>query len=176
MAAEHGSALRDVVTALAQVVAGQGVPPDGASWQDGHARWELYRRAAEILEAREPLPAAVAAESGLPLASAVVVMMLEKVPADERGRWVNALDPEVRDFSRTRERELSLLDALTAEGPYAGSPSAQEITAWSDRLQLRAVGAARDHPLLELLAGCGRTKRIRREARQSADRLRREAR
>ncbi|MFF1924728.1 hypothetical protein ACFVW8_29695 [Streptomyces sp. NPDC058221] len=174
MAAEHGPALRDVVTTLAQVVAGhEGRPSDGAWWQDGHTRWELYRRAAGLPNAREPLLAAVAAESDLPLASAVVVMMLDKVPAGERDSWVTALDPGIRDFSRTREKELSVLDALTAEEP-TGSPSAQEIAAWSDWLQLRVVAGTRDRALLELLAGCGRTKRIRREARQGADRLRRQ--
>lgn len=176
MAAEHGPALRDAVTALARTVAGQDLPADEDWWQDGHARWELYRRAAEAEDAGERLLAAVAAESDLPLASAVAVMMLEKVPAGERGRWVDALDPEVRDFARKREHELAVLDTLTAGEPPAGSPSAQEIAAWSDWLQLRVAGAARDRPLLELLAGSGRTKRIRGEARQSAQRVRRETR
>ncbi|WLQ45578.1 hypothetical protein P8A22_07585 [Streptomyces laculatispora] len=176
MAAEHGSALRDAVTALAQMVAGQDVPADGTWWQDSHARWELYRRAAGTVDAGERLLAGVAAESDLPLASAVVVMMLERVPAGERGRWMDVLDPEVRDFSREREHELAVLDALTPGEPHAGSPSAQEIAAWSDWLQLRVAGAARDRPLLELLADSGRTKRIRGEARQSAHRVRREAR
>lgn len=160
------------VSALNRVVGAAGAadrsgPVDGDRWTDGHARWELYRSAAGQPEAAELLLAAVQAETDLPLSSSVVVMMLEKVPAGERRRWVDALDPAVRDFAEQRSAELAVLDSL-AQGD--SSFDAGDVEAWSDWLQLRVAQAGTDGDgnVLDVLAGHGRTKRIRRHAAESA--------
>ncbi|MFE2016845.1 hypothetical protein ACFW9O_02195 [Streptomyces sp. NPDC059499] len=142
-------------------------PVDGDRWTDGHARWDLYRSAAGQPEAAELLLAAVRAETDLPLASSAVVMMLEKVPADERRRWVDALRPEVRGYAERRSNELAVLDSL-ARGER--SFGADDVEAWSDWLQLRAAQAGTDGDghVLDVLAEHGRTKRIRRHAAESA--------
>ncbi|MET7366723.1 hypothetical protein ABZS61_12970 [Streptomyces sp. NPDC005566] len=142
-------------------------PVDEDRWTDGHARWELYCRAAGQPEAAELLLAAVRAETDLPLSSSVVVMMLEKVPAEGRRRWVDALRPENRGFAERRSDELAVLDSLDREDR---SFDAGDVEAWSDWLQLRAAQGETggDGHVLDLLAEHGRTKRIRRHAAESA--------
>ncbi|WP_328343524.1 hypothetical protein OG873_29390 [Streptomyces violaceus] len=55
---------------------------------------------------------AVSLEPDGPLASGVVGEVLERVPADERERWVRILDPSVRAFSERRARVLGVLESL----------------------------------------------------------------
>ncbi|MFB8028978.1 hypothetical protein ACFQ6U_29690 [Streptomyces sp. NPDC056465] len=166
MAAEPEHDLPARLSALDAAVTGDTEPPVKASWEDGHVRWELYRRAAEQPAAHALLLDAVRAETDGPLASAVVVLMLERVPVAEHGSWTAALDPEVRDFAERRSGELAVLDSLDRR---AAGYDAAEVGSWSDWLQLRvAQSRAESHrPALDLLAGHGRTKRIRRTATES---------
>lgn len=166
MAAESERDLPARLSALDAVVNGDTAPPGKASWEDGHARWELYRRAAEQPAAHALLLDAVRAESDGPLSSAVVVLMLERTPVAEHGSWTAALDPEVREFAERRSGELAVLDSLDRD---AAVYDAAEVGSWSDWLQLRvAQSRAESHRhALELLAGHGRTKRIRRTATES---------
>lgn len=172
---EHGesppTALPPRPAALASAVDGDAADRDGASWEDGHVRWELYRRAADRPPAHELLLDAVRAETDEPLASAVVVLMLERLPVTEHGRWTAALRSDVRGFAERRSGELAVLASLDRD---AAALDAESVEAWSDRLQLRVArgGATRSRRLLDLLAEHGRTKRIRRIAAASAADLR----
>ncbi|MEU2678937.1 hypothetical protein ABZ638_18850 [Streptomyces sp. NPDC007107] len=114
---------------------------------------------------------AVRAETDGPLASAVVVLMLERTPVAEHGSWTAALDPEVREFAERRSGELAVLDSLDRD---AAGHAAAGVESWSDRSQLRATRSrAESHrPALDLLAEHGRTKRIRRAAAESLAALR----
>ncbi|MEU0301908.1 hypothetical protein ABZ252_20930 [Streptomyces sp. NPDC006175] len=163
MAAESEHGLPARLSALDTAVNGGTTPPGEATWEDGHARWELYRRAAEQPAAHALLLDAVRAETDGPLASAVVVLMLEKTPVAAHSSWTAALDPEVRDFAERRSRELAVLESLDRSAPDCDR---EAVGAWSDWLQLRVAGSrAESHrPVLELLAEHGRTKRIRRTA------------
>ncbi|MEV6263263.1 hypothetical protein AB0M42_21275 [Streptomyces sp. NPDC051784] len=170
MTAERQTGLLARVEALNATVRGESAPHDGVRfWEDGHARWELYREAAGSPSSHALLLDAVRAETDGPLASAVVVLVLETAPADERALWVEALPPEVRDFAERRAEELAVLDALDRcdEGRESGGYSAQDLDTWSDWLQLRAAGPGRPRRLLDLLAEHGRTKRIRRTAAEA---------
>ncbi|WP_405692721.1 hypothetical protein [Streptomyces sp. NBC_01185] len=172
---EHGEsppkALPPRPAALASAVDGDAADRDGASWEDGHDRWELYRRAADRPPAHELLLDAVRAETDEPLASAVVVLMLERLPISEHGRWTAALRPDVRGFAERRSGEMAVLASLDRD---AAAHDAESVRTWSDRLQLRVArgGATRSRRLLDLLAEHGRTKRIRRIAAASAADLR----
>ncbi|MEU9063186.1 hypothetical protein AB0D13_31045 [Streptomyces sp. NPDC048430] len=171
MAAEPENGLPARLSALDAAVNGGTTPPGEASWEDGHARWELYRRAAEQPAAHALLLDAVRAETDGPLASAVVVLMLEKTPVAAHGSWTAALDPEVRDFAERRSGELAVLESLDRSVPVH---DAEGVGAWSDWLQLRVAQSRAESrlPLLDLLAEHGRTKRIRRTAAESAAGLR----
>ncbi|MFB4422257.1 hypothetical protein C5F59_014335 [Streptomyces sp. QL37] len=171
MAAESENGLPARLSALDAAVNGGTAPPGDASWEDGHARWELYRRAAEQPAAHALLLDAVRAETDGPLASAVVVLMLEKTPVAAHGSWTAALDPEVRDFAERRSGELAVLESLDRNAP---AYDADGVGAWSDWLQLRAARSrAENHrPVLDLLAEHGRTNRIRRTAAESVADLR----
>ncbi|MEU9358289.1 hypothetical protein AB0D35_09285 [Streptomyces sp. NPDC048301] len=167
MTAERQAGLLARVEALNATVRGEPAAHDGARFRDdGHARWELYREAAGSPSSHALLLDAVRAETDGALASAVVVLVLETAPADERALWVEALPPEVRDFAERRAEELAVLDRCE-EGQESGGYSAQDLDSWSDWLQLRAARPGRPRRLLDLLAEHGRTKRIRRTAAEA---------
>ncbi|MGI5480556.1 hypothetical protein [Streptomyces lavendofoliae] len=133
---------------------------------DGHARWELYRAALGSDAARPALLAAVTAEPDGALASGVVGEVLERLPRPEREAWVQALAPEVREFSERRARELATLEDLRS-GALAPDRVPELIDTWSDWLQLRLATESGDETVLRALAASGRTKRIRRTAGES---------
>lgn len=142
------------------------VGADGHGLDDGHARWRVYEQAAESPGTRALLHRCVAAEDDPVLASAVVVHVLGRVPRSERGAWVDALPEEAAEFPRKRAAELgTLADAVAGDLP-ADQVSAN-LPDWSDWLQLRAAEQVRDPRILEHLEIDGRTKRIRRIARES---------
>ncbi|MEU6484298.1 hypothetical protein [Streptomyces sp. NPDC046887] len=151
--------LRQALQDLAREL-GTPLPPGP---DDSHAPWEVYRAALRSETARPLLPAAVRAEPDGALASGVVGEVLELLPRPERDTWVAALPPAVRAFSERRARELAILDDLRAEAPAL----VPEVTDWSDWLQLRAAIEVRHPGVLNALADSGRTKRIRRTARES---------
>ncbi|MEU6059874.1 hypothetical protein [Streptomyces sp. NPDC047097] len=151
--------LRQALRDLAQEL-GTPLPPGP---DDGHARWELYRAALRSETARPLLPAAVRAEPDGALASGVIGEALERLPRPERDTWVAALPPAVRAFSERRARELATLEDLRAGTPV----QVPDVSDWSDWLQLRAATEVRHPEVLSALAASGRTKRIRRTARES---------
>ncbi|MFF4030439.1 hypothetical protein ACFYZ2_11785 [Streptomyces sviceus] len=127
-----------VVEALRQLARAVGRPEDDASFADGHDRWSLYRAALDTSAALPPLFEAVSLEPDGPLASAVVGEVLERVPEDERERWVRILPPA---------------DSV-----------AELIDGWSDWLQGRAVHVTADQDVLSVVSRRGRTRRIRQAA------------
>lgn len=129
----------------------------------GHDRWALYRRAASAPTAWPLLLRAVRWETDPALASAVVVLMLEKVPGAERKSWVSALAPTARPFSLVRLRELAVYERLCA-GVVPEDFGPDDIEGWSDWLQRRAALGLDEERVLTLLARTGRTKKARRTA------------
>jgi len=137
--------------------------PGDASFADGHDRWSLYRAALDTPGALPLLFEAVSLEPDGPLASAVVGEVLERVPGDERERWVGILPPAVRDFSARRARDLGVLESLQ-RGAVSADSVAELIDEWSDWLQGRAVRVTADQDVLRVVSRRGRTKRIRQAA------------
>jgi hypothetical protein len=164
--AELSQALVEVLRQLSQAVGRAG---DEVSFGDGHERWSLYRAAMDTSSALPLLFDAVSLEPDGPLASGVVGEVLERVPSDERERWVRILAPSVRDFSARRARELDVLESL-AQGAVPADSVDDLIDSWSDWLQRRAVGATTDKAVLSVVSHKGRTKKVRQAA---ADALRR---
>lgn len=160
MAADPSPALGEVLWQLAQAV---GRHEDDASYTDGHDRWSLYRVALDTPGAQPLLFEAVSLEPDGPLASGVVGDVLERVPADERERWVRVLPPAVRDFSARRVRDLGVLESIEA-GSMPAAAVDDLIDDGSDWLQLRAVGVIADEAVLRVVSQKGRTKRIRQAA------------
>ncbi|WP_149030224.1 hypothetical protein [Kitasatospora sp. MBT66] len=139
---------------------------DASSWQDGHGRWEIYRRAADHPGVVEKMYRAVEIEPDPSISSAAVVMMLERVDCSTRARWVELIQPQVRKFAEIRARELDIFESLTSPGVTVEQA---DLEGWSDWLQLRVAKSASDRLVLSRISEHGRTKRIRRIA---ADRLR----
>ncbi|WP_030672182.1 hypothetical protein [Streptomyces cellulosae] len=160
MAADPSPALGEVLRRLAQAV---GRYENHASFADGHDRWSLYRVAMDTPAALPLLFEAVSLETDGPLASGVVGDVLERVPGDERERWVRILPPTVRDFSAHRARDLGVLESLR-QGAVSAETVADLIDGWSDWLQLRAVRVTADQGILRVVSQRGRTKRIRQAA------------
>ncbi|MFD9222242.1 hypothetical protein ACFWDI_20035 [Streptomyces sp. NPDC060064] len=133
---------------------------------DDHVRWDLYRAATRVGEARPILFHAVFQERDGALASAVVVEVLEQLAPQERAAWVQALDPAVRDFSARRVQELEVLGAVDS-GDFTTAEIQRAIDSWSDWLQLRVIAASDDRKVLRLFSELGRTKRIRNTALSS---------
>ncbi|WP_280716988.1 hypothetical protein [Kitasatospora sp. MAP5-34] len=165
MGADGDPVLGDLVRELGALVALE--IPD---WRDEHARWGLYSRAGEHPEAVDLLRRAVAVDPDPSLASAVVVMMLERIDSSQRAQWVGMLDPSVRRFSEVRSRELGLLESVRS-GDDLDSIDSNTVDGWSDWLQRRVAESARDGRVLSLLSRHARTKRIRRIAGEALDGL-----
>ena len=157
--ADPSPALGEVLRHLAQAV---GRYEDDASFADGHDRWSLYRSAMDTPGALPLLFEAVSLEPDGPMASGVVGDMLERVPGDERERWVGILPPTVR-FSARRARDLGVLESLK-QGAMSAEAVDDLIDGWSDWLQLRAVRVTADQDVLRVASQRGRTKRIRQAA------------
>jgi hypothetical protein len=134
--------------------------------EDEHERWRLYQLASEAPEVRPCLLRAVGAEPVPALASAAVVMLLERTEHRLRGQLIEILDPTVREFPEKRAKELGILESVRMAGDTA-EVSAQEIDGWTDWLQTRVVESSASRGMLALLADRGRTKRIRRSAQQA---------
>ncbi|MEU6229710.1 hypothetical protein [Streptomyces sp. NPDC047042] len=163
VSADPSPVLGEVLRRLAQVV---GRYEDNAAFDDGHDRWSLYRVAMDNPAALPVLFEAVSLERDGSLASGVVGGVLERVPADERERWVRILPTAVREFSARRARELGVLESL-ARGAMSAVDVDDLIDGWSDWLQLRAVRVIADEDVLRVVSQRGRTNRIRRAAADS---------
>ncbi|MFC6081594.1 hypothetical protein [Sphaerisporangium aureirubrum] len=134
---------------------------------DEHERWRLYKLAMDTPAAVPSLFDCLALERDPAVQSAAVVMMIERIESDQRGRWVDLLPREHMEFARTRMRELAKLDELRS-GNYSAERIAREVANWSNWLQFGAVKYASDETVLNVLAENGRTKRIRNMAVQKS--------
>ncbi|MEU6310671.1 hypothetical protein [Streptomyces sp. NPDC047014] len=152
---------RETLEALIKELA-EALGDDLPSWRDGHARWDIYRRISLKAGAVDNLRRAVEIEPDAPIASAIVVMMLEHLDPSTRAEWVEMLHPSVRPFSAVRARELETLESLSA--PSVPRVDKTALEGWSDWLQLRIVESVTDRRILSTMAEQGRTKRIRRVA------------
>ncbi|MYX31059.1 hypothetical protein GTY75_31305 [Streptomyces sp. SID8381] len=160
MVADPSPALREVLTQLAQAV---GQYEDKASYAEDHDRWSLYHAAMDTSTALPLLFKAVSLEPDGPLASGVVGDVLERVPGDERQRWIRLLSPAVRGFSERRAHDLEVLESLK-QGAVSAEAVDDLIASWSDWLQRRAIDATTDQDVLRVVSRKGRTKKIRQAA------------
>jgi hypothetical protein len=127
----------------------------------GHERWRIYQCAIDMPELWPDLLEAIKVEQDPPIASAVVVHLLEHVPADARISVVGTLRAgKERDFAVARVQELGIIESIRAGGCNAEAIRA-EADSWSTWLQLRLAGSATDKIVLAELAKTGRTKRVR---------------
>ena len=164
MDAEFDFILHDLVQRLARAVAGG----TASAWRDEHARWDLYRQAATIPQATELLRQVVEIEPVGSLASAAVVMMLERVIPSERIGWIEVLDPSVRSYPEVRARELGILEVVSS-GVLRDGVNADTVEDWSDWLQRRVAESSGNRQILSVLADHARTKKIRRLAQEALD-------
>jgi hypothetical protein len=139
--------------------------PEG-SWRSEHGRWQVYQQAAVSPRAQELLRRAIPLEPVPAMASAVVVMLLEGCDQGRRRELVGLLDPDVREFPERRVREIEILESIEGANCPLGVDG-EAVEAWSDWLQLKVIGVTRDERVLTVLAEGGRTKKIRRLAREA---------
>lgn len=158
MDADQEARIADLVRELAGML-GDSSP----NWRDEHVRWEIYRQASLLSQTAELLLRAVEAEPEATMASAVVVMMLERVEPSERDKWLEALPPNVRRFAEARSVELGILD-LMSSGDVPEDFGVDTVGGWTDWLQRKIVESTRNVDVLEILASHARTKKVRRLA------------
>ncbi|GAA3583388.1 hypothetical protein GCM10022198_03260 [Klugiella xanthotipulae] len=156
------------VDALAELARTVGV--DSSALANEDARWDAYRRVIESRAHVDLLYSCVKSEPDPALASAVVVEVLETVPPQDRGRWVEAVDDSQKDSVRTREWEIGVLDSLNA-GQKNVSDVKMSVDNWSNWLQQRIAETEMSWDVLAVIASRGRTKRIRRYASERLRRL-----
>jgi hypothetical protein len=127
----------------------------------GHERWRFYRRAIDLPGSWTDLLNAIKYEPDPSIASAVVVQLLERVPAEMRPTVVDVLgDGKEHDFVAARSRELEILESLLASA-YDAQIVHSRFASWSTWLQLRVAAEVGDQRILGQLAQSGRTKRVR---------------
>lgn len=146
----------------------------GIDWRvavdDEHVRWNLYEASVPDRARRSLLRRAVRSEPNAPLASAVVVRVLEVVPDDERRQWADLLPQgRLRSFAVARSAELHLLDTLIEGG--STDVRRHDIEGWSEWLQVRLAQRIDRTQVLDELSRSGTTKRVRRLARERLDAL-----
>jgi hypothetical protein len=133
----------------------------GASIEDEHFRWEIYRSAISNTSAHSLLASTLALDPDPILVQSVVLAVLERVETNERQRWIDLVKEERRrEYAVVRARELDILDRKAIGLP----PSDRDVTRWTDWLQLRLAETDTDDEVLEALALHGRTRRIRHKA------------
>jgi hypothetical protein len=104
---------------------------------------------------------AIEGEPDQPVASAVAVQLLERVPQGMRNMVVGVLaDGKWRDFAALRSEELGILELIT-DGRHDVSETCEHLDSWSTWLQLRVAGEVADERILAELARLGRTRRVR---------------
>ncbi|NRQ38842.1 hypothetical protein HII36_44525 [Nonomuraea sp. NN258] len=139
---------------------------------EDHQRWALYDLAIREGVGRDLLFRLLPLEPDLPMASSVVVQLVERVDPEERAAWVGRIPPEQRDYALRRVGELEIVDAVAA-GELPAGQVAQRLDGWSDWVQRRITECVRDPAVLEIMAERGRTRRVRGQAGEERRRLRR---
>ncbi|MFE5669655.1 hypothetical protein ACFQ7W_37745 [Streptomyces niveus] len=133
---------------------------------DEHARWAIYRAAVADEALLGLLYEALKDERESSLASAVVVLVLERTERSRHAEWIDILGDEHRGFSDRRSAELGILEDLMSERiPMV--MVRDSLGEWSDWLQLKIAESVRISDVLEFVSREGRTKRIRRIASES---------
>lgn len=161
MDADRENLMRELLHQLADMLG----DPLATNWME-HDRWRLYQKASAVPDAHELLQRLAQIEPVPSMASAVVVLLIERSDRSHRQELVNLLDSSVRAFPERRVRELEVLESINDPECY-GRINAEAVRAWSDWLQMKVIGLARRERVLELLAVHGRTKKIRRAAREA---------
>ncbi len=139
---------------------------------NGHARWDVYRRMMDSPVEWGRLLEIVGEEPDPSIAAAVVVAMLERVPAAERILWVDRTSAK-NSFAVLRMREIGVLESVSGDQGKEYPLALDQLSEWSDWLQRRAAEESTSPGVLEQLSQSGRTKRIRHLATERLRVLRR---
>lgn len=151
-----------LVAEMAHIVGVDDVDP-----ANEHARWNVYSRAMNSSDLWGILREAVQLEPDSAVAMSVVLRMLERVSANERSSWVDALPAgKDHDFAERRAAEIHILETVGGKN----SPSPSELRSsfdagWSTWLQLRLTESSVHDVVLTHLSEHGATKRVRAAAR-----------
>lgn len=147
---------------LAELMGLLGLAP--IDMESGHERWAVYRASMEAPSSWQLLGAAVQLEPDAAIAMSVVLPMLEKLPVEQRGEWVDWLSSEKdRNYARRRLQEIRVLNDLSGDGS-ASSTATLFDASWSVWLQLRLVEVVTNESLLVQLSERGATRRVRNAA------------
>lgn len=123
---------------------------------DEHERWRIYRLAVDVPASRPLLVDALRRELDAPLATSVVLLMLERLADDDdagRVAWIElAPEGDDRRLARDRAEDLRTLRSSALSEFDAG---------WSTWLQRRLAESRVEPSLLAGLAELGATRRIR---------------
>jgi hypothetical protein len=141
-----------------------------------HARWGIYQRMMDSPADWDPLRELVAAEPDSSVAVAVVLAMLERVPAAERMLWVDGTSMRKESsLVILRRQEVGILEAVSGDLGIGYSLAPAQVSDWSDWLQRRASQESTSPAVLEQLTQSGRTRRVRHLAAERLRFLRRTA-
>ncbi|WP_159543123.1 hypothetical protein [Aeromicrobium sp. 9AM] len=132
-----------------------------------HDRWPVYQRAIQEPSTFDQLKRCIRDEQDDVVAHSAVLLVLERVTADEAEAWLSLLPMTSRDHATVRASEIQVLGrAIDSELP---TPEVDEqLELWTDWLQRRLVPHL-DAESLSVLAARARTKKVR---TASAQRLR----
>lgn len=151
-------------------------PANGDAEPDEHQRYARYLRALAAVTAENEgrLVAEILRDPDGAMAQSAVVHHIDdracQLLTDEWfPGWVHTMTGAIgeRDFLIRRLNEWTLLAAISQDEPWA----AAQVTAASDWFQRKAVEVVTSRDALALLAGQGRTRRVRAAAGQWLRRL-----
>lgn len=132
---------------------------DGLDVGNEHERWSLYLRAVDERVCWPDLRVIAAREGDSSISLALVLRMLERVPAGDREGWALLLPLEKsRDYALGRAYDLAVLEEVANDREASRD---YPVEAWSAWLQLRLAETSTNQRALMLLSSMGETKRIR---------------
>ncbi|GIH70068.1 hypothetical protein [Sphaerimonospora thailandensis] len=160
--------LAEGIRALADLVGKEIV-----DYRDEHERWPIYLDAlnGDDPRAKRALFEIMPWETDEHIHLSVVLHMLEQVSRNERPTWVERLSDECSiQYARARADDIVAMETILTEGLADGVEQALETG--SNWLQLHLAKRSECLRALEELSTSGRTKRIRRTAKEQIAKLR----
>lgn len=136
------------------------------SLDDEHVRWRIYDEAIASGSAWRELAEVLALEPVLAVASSAFLGLVEGVEADDREAVAAVAASAGRDDPGLQQRVSDLLVSERVAGPAALEPEdVRAVLEGSDWLQRRVSERSSSDLVLSALETSGRTKRVRRTAK-----------